>query len=831
MIKNTIHILIKTSAAALLLAAGMLLAEEPAPAPVVTVKALSESRFVYEPFSLQIDVASDEETQRPVMADGKGYTVASISHGYRSPYNKKSMTSFRVEIVASEKGTLTIAPASIQVGERTLQTEPLRLVVDEPRRAAECSVEVSFGVTNLFVDQAVEMTVKWHSRTPLIQYQELVLDLPVLRNEGFTAYPLDPDVPEKQRIGVPVNAQRVIARKTADEQGESLSFKYMLVPQRAGLYDFGDLRLSCALMKGKQNSNQYPSYFNNSFFAQPERDSRFERVYQTAPIPAVTVVPLPEKGRTPLYCGVAGGLKAVAFINPVEVVVGQPMMYEVTLTNMAFGRQVAALPDAVLENIGPAFKLTREPIQESATAGSRKFVYAVRPLRCDIDYVPGLAMQIFDVERRVYRMVRTAPLKISVLPDGDKKVYTPDRGGSESSQVSLTGIRGNSKQSVVLMNGYEMIEFIGQRAWLFWLLPLVVWLLIRGRVRHIERCRTDPEYARSSKAWSRFKRLVAEDEEFALREYIADRFGLCAEALTLESCAGELKARGVSAETVQMARDYFEAYDTKKYSPVGDGVESRVAVKKLVKAIERGAKTLVLALLLVPLLTLAGAPEERFSDAMELREARPDEARPIFVEAALGFESAGNYFNAGNSWFFAGESGRALATYLAAESRAPFSREIRDGLAFIRAQREEDFPAQVGVSSVIASVWQQICRWDMRLRLGFLTLLYMVAWGIYILARIYGVRIDRRFWLGYGTLMGVVTITMLYSLSQPGRGVVIQSAEARLGPGYAYGPAYESVLHIAVEFEWKSQEGAWVQARLPDDNTVWLHESTCVKVR
>ena len=79
--------------------------------------------------------------------------------------------------------------------------------------------------------------------------------------------------------------------------------------------------------------------------------------------------------------------------------------------------------------------------------------------------------------------------------------------------------------------------------------------------------------------------------------------------------------------------------------------------------------------------------------------------------------------------------------------------------------------------------------------------------------------------------MKFIVITIIYSLSQSERGVVIQSAEARLGPGYAYAPAYEGVLHPAVEFEWQSKESVWVQARLPDDNLVWLHESSCVKVR
>lgn len=800
--------------------------------PQVAIKAISASRFVYEPFYLQVDVRSKEEesVQRPVLADGSGYTVASISHGYRPLRGDQNLICFRIEIVATERGTLTLAPAVVQIGERTFQTEPLRLVVDEPRRATECSVEVVFNATNLYVDQAFEMTVQWQSSTPFVQYQEVVLDLPMLRHEGFDVYPLDPDVPEKQRIGLPVNAQRVIARKAADTQGESLSFKYMLVPRRAGQYESGELRLTCALMQSKQSSNQYPSYFNNSFFAQPEKESRFERVYQTARIPAVIVLPLPEAGRSALYCGVAGGLEAKAAINPIEVVVGQPMRYEVILTNMAFGRQVAALSDAVLENIGPAFKLTREPISEGATLNSRSFVYALRPLLCNTEYVPGLAIQIFDVERGEYRVVRTAPLKISVLPDGDQRVYAPEPGDTERAWVRLTGIRGNNQQSTLLMNGYEIVAFVGKYSWFFWLLPLAGWLLLRGRIKHIERCRVDAGYARASQAWSRFKRQAHGDQEVALREYIADQFDLCAEALTLESSAEALQARGLPDELVQMVRAYFEACDVQKYSSSSTRSESRVAVRKIVLAIERAARALTVALLLTPLLLLAGSADERFSAAIALQTERPDEARPIFIEAALGYEAQGAFFNAGNSWFFAGESGRALAAYLAAESRTPFKREIREGLDFIRAQRPNHIPDAAGGVSAIASGWQRICCWDIHLRLGFLTILLMVASLIYTLARLYGVKIDRRFWLIYGVVMGLIAATLLYSLLQPARGVVIQSAEARLGAGYAYALAYESALYPALEFQWLTKEGGWVQARLPDDNIVWLHESTCVKV-
>ena len=827
MIKHIIHILKTVLALTMLLTGGMLFAEEPA----VAIKALSESRFVYEPFYLQIDVTSDKEAQRPLMQNGADYTIASVSNGYRSPHSKKSITSFRVEIVASAKGALTIAPVSVVVGGKTLQTVPLRLIVDEPRRAEECQLEVSFSSTNLYVDQAVELTVRWNSKKTFVQYQDLMLNLSVLQNDDFSVWPLDPGVPEDERIGVPVNGQRIIAHKITGDQNLSLEFKYMLVPEKAGLYDFNQIQLTGAMMKAKQNGNQYPSYFNNSFFAKPERENHFERVYQSAPIPSLSVAALPERGHTPFYCGIAGSMSATASISPLEVEVGQLIMYEVNLTNMSFGRQLAALPDAVLGNIGPSFKLTSEPLQESTTATGRKFVYALRPLQCDIDYLPGLSIQIFDVKRGAFRMVRTKPLKIKVMPDGKKTVYVPEQSGQSGLEEPLNGVKGNRKQSVVLMNGYEIINFLGQRAWLFWLLPLLLWLCIRARVKHIERCREDAQFDRASKALKRFKISVAEDEESALRDYIADRFGLCAAALTPKSCTDAMEAQGCAPNLVQKARACLEFLDSSRYAPACQPSAKRIAVRKVVKAIHHGTKIMLLVLAMMPLITRADSTEQKFNAALQLRAERPDQAQPIFVEAALAFEATGNHYNAGNSWFFAGQSGRALAAYLAAQSQAPFNREINSALNFIRSQRQQDFPVSSGMISTLSTGWQQICCWNIHLRLGLLTLLYLGLWIIYVFGRISGSQPGRRFWIASAVLALFITVTLFYSLFQPARGVVIQSAEPRLGPGYAYSPAYESVLHPAAEFEWLRKEGSWVLAKLPDENNVWIHDSACVRVR
>jgi len=247
----------------------------------------------------------------------------------------------------------------------------------------------------------------------------------------------------------------------------------------------------------------------------------------------------------------------------------------------------------------------------------------------------------------------------------------------------------------------------------------------------------------------------------------------------------------------------------------------------------------ILFLCCLPFFSSKAVPaDELFSRAMEIRAERPDEAAPLFTEAALEFEAEQQFFNAGNSWFFAGEDGRALANYRAAESRRPTNRQIRESIQFILAQRTDSF--QTSESNSVASqrfaahdqnAWSKFCRWSPALRFGALTLLYLAGWAAFLIARITGKTIRRKAWITYGIPAAIIVLSLLWSFCLPARGVVIQSTDARLGPGYAYEPAYGNILHDATEFQWLEKRDDWVLARLPDDSEAWLRETACVKIR
>jgi hypothetical protein len=220
-----------------------------------------------------------------------------------------------------------------------------------------------------------------------------------------------------------------------------------------------------------------------------------------------------------------------------------------------------------------------------------------------------------------------------------------------------------------------------------------------------------------------------------------------------------------------------------------------------------------------------------FARALQMRGDKPDEAQPLFVEAALRFESAERFLNAGNSWVFAGENGRALAKYRTAERRAPFDRLVRESIDFLRANRADAFPPPAAPASTLAAWWNRYGSWAPVLRAGSFVLVYSIAWMVLIIMQLTGWRVHRAVWVVLLAAVFLPLVSLAQSSFRHAEGVVIEDTVARLGPGYAYDPAFKQPLHQATEFTWLETRNGWVRARLPDTSEGWLIESGCMKVK
>jgi len=787
------------------------------------------SLFLYQPFTLRLEVECDAPPDVPQLPTVPDLAVTAVRRLPADPAQRKH--AFQIEMIAERQGVLTVPPFAVTSRGETTSTSALRLQISAPRSATEMTLKVAVEPTALRVGQPATVTVTWTSEVSFTRCKQLLFEIPLLADERCHVFPLDPAVPESEGVGLPVNNVRMVAQTdTLPDGRQSLSFRYKLVPREPCVLRAPPARLLCALVDEERPLGQSQGRFYNHFFEATAEDEAFEKVYLVAPIPELTVSDLADTGRNAHFAEIVGPCELSTSVAPTRMIVGQPALLTVHLDNLDFARHITGLPSAAFDGLRSEFQLSREPIRENAADNARQFTHILRPLRSGITRIPAVVIQTFDPASGKFRTLRSEPIAITVDvdPDDGSSTFTP-RLDSES-PIRLHGVRHNRLSEWTMNATHTLLEFFGRLWWLFVPFPPLLWLALRPVIRRWDRCRRDPAYARAVTAWRRFRRMAWRDEESAWRNYLADRLALRAEALTADSVTQALHGRNVDAGLIGEARGRFERRDAADYGrrPAAPSQGTRSLVRRLQKA------TVPLWLLCGCLLpahaTAADHADELFARALQMRGEKPDEAQPLFVEAALRFESGERFLNAGNSWFFAGENGRALAIYRAAQRRAPFDHQLRESIEFLRANRADAFPPPSAPTGKLAAAWNRYCTWTPLLRVGSCVLAYLAAWAVLLTAQLAGWRVRRTVWVVLLAAVSLPLVSLVQSGLRPAEGVVVEDTVARLGPGYAYDPAFEQPLHKATEFVWMENRQGWVRVRLPDDSEGWLRESGCMKV-
>jgi hypothetical protein len=110
-------------------------------------------------------------------------------------------------------------------------------------------------------------------------------------------------------------------------------------------------------------------------------------------------------------------------------------------------------------------------------------------------------------------------------------------------------------------------------------------------------------------------------------------------------------------------------------------------------------------------------------------------------------------------------------------------------------------------------------------------LAYSIAWIVLLTAQLTGWRVHRAVWIVLLAAAMVPLVSLAQSSLRHAEGIVIEDTVARLGPGYAYDPAFKQPLHQATEFTWLETRQGWVRVRLPDASEGWLRDSGCMQVK
>ena len=190
-----------------------------------------------------------------------------------------------------------------------------------------------------------------------------------------------------------------------------------------------------------------------------------------------------------------------------------------------------------------------------------------------------------------------------------------------------------------------------------------------------------------------------------------------------------------------------------------------------------------------------------------------------------GVESGEVYFNLANSYFRAGQLGRAVLCYLRAERLEPRDGDIRANLAFARQAVEQN---DQGKPLASRSRWFAVFSSLSSAEFKWTALLSFMLAGVVFLWCLYAGLPARRVWLWTGLAAIIAGYILLAFCARYfdllGRAVVLTRTEAR------FEPSTEATVYFKVpegaEVKILRQKAGWLKVQRSDGRSGWVPENT-----
>lgn len=196
-----------------------------------------------------------------------------------------------------------------------------------------------------------------------------------------------------------------------------------------------------------------------------------------------------------------------------------------------------------------------------------------------------------------------------------------------------------------------------------------------------------------------------------------------------------------------------------------------------------------------------------------------------FLVEEEGLRNGHLFYNIGNSWFMAGDVGRAILNYRRAEQFMPNDSDLRNNLETVLKLRTDLVPDKE--PNPLAA---KLLGWHFNTSTTFRWWLFATVWLLFWGAW---------FWMEHSTkkesrittlVAGVLSAILLASLitdtamahrAQPGV-IIAKEVLTRKGDGNMYAPAFLDPLHSGTEFQRLEDRGKWWHIRLADGQTCWI---------
>jgi hypothetical protein len=492
-------------------------------------------------------------------------------------------------IQPKKPGEFQIGPAEVTVEGKTFSSNTATITIIKQSQASGVDrgplfLNAGLSPARAYVEEQPIYTVKLYRQ---MKVSDISLDLPETEHLVF------------KQLGKPLEYQSVLDGKTY----QVLEVRYALVPSQEGLYTIGPTRMTMTVYQPRRRTSR--GLFDDPFFSDPFLSFSTGRPMTLASEPqALTVLPLPEAGRPADFSGLVGRFDVESKLEPATIKAGE----SATLTVVLSGRgNVNRIPDLKGPELSHTKVYADEPVLKVETdaeglAGTKTMKWALVPEKQGHYEIPPLSVSFFDTTTHQYRVIKTQPLSLSVLPGEPETVQAlsqgPDEHPSEGPGKKAVKELGRDILPVHtsakdLAAGYRMRP--GHvLSWLVLLVPPFLYGATFWGLRF--RNKSDQSIA-AIKAKKAAKKLIQKcrkgkisSSELALciRDYLNERFDLALGSLTPEEGAEILRSKGVSLETAQGFRSVLQRIEDAVYTGKGyECCDTPDEVPKLIKQIQK----------------------------------------------------------------------------------------------------------------------------------------------------------------------------------------------------------------------------------------------------
>ena len=437
-----------------------------------TLKSSTTTPATGEPFQLSIEIDT-RGASAPGILDLPGIDILSQSRSSNfSIINGQvtARTTFSYVASASEEGELTIAPIEITVGQKTVKTNELKLVVKKgsgrpqprlgpggrsmppglggqppasnngrqpfPSKLDETAafLKVVPAREEIYVGETVEVDIKayFDAGIPLVNFtRELSLE-----GDDFITKPTVGPNAQKKRVRVGVRyefKQERIDGRTYNV----LTYRTTITAVKPGTFTLSPLNYNAVIQVPQPKRQRRPQRrgFGGLFGGDPFDDPFFNDVFSKrqrelrlqSEALDVTVLPLPSEGRPEHFKGAIGRFSLDILTDKKSMEVDEALKVAATITGHGNFERITQLDRGTDESKWKAYppKISFNSTDELELSGEKTFEYTYIAVDAN-DQAPIVRFAYFDPESKEYVSLGGNPIPISVTGSAASSLTNQD---------------------------------------------------------------------------------------------------------------------------------------------------------------------------------------------------------------------------------------------------------------------------------------------------------------------------------------------------------------------------------------------------------------------